>query len=34
MYEKEVTQNESRIDKMKAECKDEYEIKKMVKCQN
>lgn len=30
MYEKEVTQTECRIEKMKSEGKDEYDIKKMV----
>jgi tubulin-specific chaperone A len=30
MYEKEATQIENRIEKMKAEGKDEYDIKKMV----
>lgn len=30
MYEKEVVQTEARIEKMKAEGKDEYDIKKMV----
>lgn len=30
MYEKEVTQTENRIEKMKTDGKDEYDIKKMV----
>lgn len=30
MYEKEVTQTEARIEKMKSDGKDEYDIKKMV----
>ena len=30
MYEKEVKQTEDRIEKMKKEGKDEYDIKKMV----
>ena len=30
MYEKEITQNENRIEKMKAEGRDEYDIRKMV----
>ena len=30
MYEKEIIQNENRIEKMKAEGKDEYDIRKMV----
>jgi len=30
MYEKEVTQTEARIEKMKEEGRDEYDIKKMV----
>lgn len=30
MYEKEVIQTEARIEKMRAEGKDEYDIKKMV----
>ena len=30
MYEKEVVQTEQRIEKMKSDGKDEYDIKKMV----
>ncbi len=30
MYEKEVTQTENRIEKMKTDGKDEYDIRKMV----
>lgn len=30
MYEKEVTQTENRIEKMKVDGKDEYDIRKMV----
>lgn len=30
MYEKEVVQTENRIEKMKADGKDEYDIRKMV----
>ncbi len=32
MYEKEVVDQEAKIEKMKAENKDEYDIKKQVNC--
>lgn len=32
MYEKEVVDQEAKIEKMKAEKKDEYDIKKQVTC--
>ena len=32
MYEKEVVDQEAKIEKMKAENKDEYDIKKQVRC--